>query len=123
METWGTSVDLPLHQDRRGVLGVVENKDLPFEIKRVFWITAMRGKRGGHAHRDTYQAIIVVEGAVAFYIEDQPLRMILPGKMLLIPPGVTVSFEAITHDSVLLVLASKEYDPHDYIFTDVRPVQ
>ena len=42
-------IDLPLHADDRGQLTVAENSSLPFQARRVFWLTGVpeAAERGG----------------------------------------------------------------------------
>lgn len=55
---------LPSHSDRRGILTVIESGvDLPFEIKRVYFLHHILKDRGGHAHRDTHQIITALSGS------------------------------------------------------------
>ena len=52
--------------EKRGMLTVVDfNKDLPFDISRVFWITNVDAEqtRGNHAHRTCYEVVIAVSGS------------------------------------------------------------
>lgn len=48
-------IELPKHLDRRGNLSIIEEmKNIPFEIKRTFWIYDVPGgeTRGGHVYRE-----------------------------------------------------------------------
>ena len=56
-------ISLPSVVDSRGVLTAIEGtKDIPFEIKRVFYMHHIERNRGGHAHRDTDQVVIAISG-------------------------------------------------------------
>ena len=57
-------IDFTTCTDRRGSLTFVENAQLPFEIRRVFWIhhTPDGASRGAHAHRTCAEIIVPVTG-------------------------------------------------------------
>ncbi|MFB0826589.1 FdtA/QdtA family cupin domain-containing protein [Chromobacterium violaceum] len=104
--------------DARGRLSVIQD-ELPFTVRRVFWIVDADEKiRGGHRHHSTRQALIAVRGAISVYMNDgihqQTIRLDSPSRCLIVEPEDwhTMHFES---DSVLLVLASEKYDRNDYI--------
>jgi WxcM-like, C-terminal len=104
--------------DSRGSLCVFQD-ELPFEIKRLFWITNADGQiRGGHRHFRTRQALIAINGAVDIYINDgvneQNITLNSSAHCLILEPEDwhTMHFHS---GAILLVLASEEYDPKDYI--------
>ena len=85
--------------DERGSLTVAETgKDLPFEVKRAYWIYGVPEghERGKHANRITYQYLVAVRGCVTITLEDKDGRR---------------TYE----DAVLLVLSSQPYRPEMYI--------
>jgi hypothetical protein len=109
--------DIPSFADSRGVLTAVEDQ-LPFAIKRAFWITDADGqRRGGHGHKQTRQATIAIKGRVDMLMDNgqDQATIILdrPDKCLIIEPEYwhEMTFHA---GSVLLVLTSHKYDPDDY---------
>ena len=60
--------------DERGSLTVAETgKDLPFEVKRAYWIYGVPEghERGKHANRITYQYLVAVKGCVTIALEDK----------------------------------------------------
>ena len=63
---------LPLHADDRGQLTVAENSSLPFEARRVFWLTGVpeAAERGGHAHSTCAEVLYAVSGAVKIDLSD-----------------------------------------------------
>ena len=65
-------VELPTHVDDRGELVVAENSNLPFEPRRVFWIThvPMTAERGGHAHRTCAEVLYALVGKVKIDLSD-----------------------------------------------------
>jgi dTDP-4-dehydrorhamnose 3,5-epimerase-like enzyme len=108
--------------DSRGWLIALENlKEVPFEIKRVYYIygTELGVRRGMHAHRDLQQVAICVCGACTFLLDDgrdrRSIRLDRPDRGLHIRSMVWREMESFTPDCVLLVLANRLYDENDYI--------
>lgn len=108
--------------DERGSLTVVESgKDIPFEVKRAYWIYGVpEGKeRGKHANRVTYQYLVAVRGCVRISLENkegkQTYVLDAPDKGLLIPPLTWNELLYFSEDAVLLVLSSQPYQPDMYI--------
>lgn len=108
--------------DHRGQLIAIEGaRDIPFEIKRIFYIYGAQPNtpRGQHAHHKTRQYLIAVNGSChvtlddgvnkATYILNQPNLGLMQEAMIW---GTMHDF---SHDCVLLVLASEHYDEADYI--------
>ena len=64
-------ITLPYTPDHRGVLTSIESGlDVPFEIRRVFFMREVRGERGGHAHRVTHQLLVPVAGSFRVEVSD-----------------------------------------------------
>ncbi|MNW42345.1 TDP-4-oxo-6-deoxy-alpha-D-glucose-3,4-oxoisomerase [compost metagenome] len=108
--------------DERGLLTVIEeNKTIPFEIKRVFYIygTANGVSRGFHAHYKTRQVLIAVSGSCTISLDDtrrkEEVVLDSPTKALLLEPSDWHEMFNFSADCVLLVLASHLYDSEDYI--------
>jgi dTDP-4-dehydrorhamnose 3,5-epimerase-like enzyme len=105
-----------------GFISVAEvNSKVPFEIKRVYWTynTPEAVIRGHHAHKNLFQLIIAVRGQVIFRLEDKEghkFEFILerPSYGLFIPPGYWRTIE-LSEGSILVSLASAEYNEDDYI--------
>lgn len=108
--------------ERSGSLSPVENlKEIPFEIKRVFYLYDIPGgeNRGGHAHRECHQLLIAASGAFDVKIDDgetsQIVRMDRPYRGIYVPPGTWAGELNFSSGSICLVLASHPYDEADYI--------
>lgn len=108
--------------DARGNLSVVEGeKDLPFIIKRVFYIWGNDGcfNRGGHAHKELYQSFICLNGSCRLRISDghstQELTLDTPMYLATIAPGLWVDICEFCPGAVLMVLCSEYFDEGDYI--------
>jgi len=108
--------------DNRGWLVALEApKQVPFEIKRVYYIygTQPGVRRGKHAHRHLRQMAICLHGSCRFYMDDgRTKREFLLNRKdqgLLIEPMIWHEMDDFSADCVLLVLASGLYDERDYI--------
>lgn len=110
------------HGDKRGQLVALEAfKDIPFEIKRVYYMydTGLNVRRGFHAHKDLKQILICIHGSCKILLDDGKEKTIVP----LDKPyeGLYVSNDMwremfdFSEDAVLMVLASEYYDESDYI--------
>jgi len=108
--------------DPTGNLCPIEgSKDVPFDIKRVFYVYGVNDKdtRGQHAHYKTQQLLICLSGKVEVVCKDglKESRFLLesPQQALYIPEMIWDEQVYRTSDSVLVVLSSTSYDPSDYI--------
>ncbi|MDH1994780.1 MULTISPECIES: sugar 3,4-ketoisomerase [Aeromonas] len=115
-------IEFPMLGDERGSLLSLEgNKNIPFEIKRVYYIfNTVKGiSRGYHAHKALKQVAIAVSGSCRFVLDDGMVRseVILdrPTKGLLIESFMWREMHDFSEDCVLMVLADQEYDESDYI--------
>jgi len=104
----------------RGSLTVIE-KELPFTIRRVFYIYGVDDSvRGKHRHHKTRQAAICISGSCTIYNHNGKKEDVFimddPAKCLLIEPEDWHSMYNFSKDAVLLVLASEYFDPNDYIY-------
>jgi len=113
-------ITLPYMPDHRGVLTSIESGlDVPFEIRRVFFMRDVRGERGGHAHRVTHQLLVPVAGSFRVEVSDGTESgshtMNDPHRGLLLPPMTWVRLTDFTPDAVCLVLADTLYADVSYI--------
>jgi UDP-2-acetamido-3-amino-2,3-dideoxy-glucuronate N-acetyltransferase len=115
-------LELTRHLSEFGLLVACQApSQLPFTPARFFFIQGVPDGqvRGGHAHRECEQLLIAVRGRVEVMWEDAQgeFRFLLeePGTALYIPPLVWAQQTYVGSDSLLLVMASDMYDPHDYI--------
>lgn len=116
---------LEFHQngDDRGHLVIVEGmKDIPFEIKRIFYIYGSDNNvvRGQHANRKSEFVLINVSGTSKVKIKDGKgneavFSLNRPHTGIYLPKMVWKEMYDFSEDSVLLVLASTYYDPEEYI--------
>jgi hypothetical protein len=107
---------LESHIDRRGDINVIE--ELPFPVKRVFWIhnVPIKEIRGGHAHKVLKQILIAVNGAVCVRAGGTDYILDHSDAALYIPPNNMIRMTFLTEGTILLVLASHKYNQKDYIY-------
>ena len=111
------------HGDERGHLVVVEGmKDIPFEIKRVFYIYGSDADvvRGCHANRRSEFVLINVAGQSKVRVRDGAgneavFSINRPHTGLYLPRMVWTDMYDFSPDSVLLVLSNEPYDAAEYI--------
>lgn len=116
-------LDFPEWGDDRGHLVIVEGKqDIPFDIKRVFYIYGSDKNvvRGQHANRKSEFVLINVAGQSKVRVKDGEGNEIIyclnrPHTGIYLPAMVWKDMYDFSEDSVLLVLASTHYDPEEYI--------
>lgn len=116
-------VEFPQHGDDRGHLVIVEGgMDIPFEIKRTFYIYGSDRDviRGQHANRKTQFVLINVAGTSKVKVRDGKGNEVVfslnrPHTGVYLPEMVWKEMYDFSEDSVLLVLASEHYDANEYI--------
>jgi dTDP-4-dehydrorhamnose 3,5-epimerase-like enzyme len=115
-------VDFPKIADFRGNLSFIEeNKQIPFVIKRVYYLydVPSGATRGGHAHRALQQVVIALSGSFTVVLDDgitqKQFFLNRPHYGLYISPGVWRELENFSSNSVALSLVSEVYDESDYI--------
>ena len=115
-------ITLPRKIDPRGSLTFIEGGDnVPFDIKRVFYLydVPTAEGRGAHAHRQLSQMLICLAGSFDVEVDDgefqAKIHLNRPWKGLLIPPMIWAAEVNFDPGSVCLVLASAAYDEADYI--------
>jgi dTDP-4-dehydrorhamnose 3,5-epimerase-like enzyme len=115
-------IDFESLGDERGELVSLEqNANIPFEIKRVYymWGTNSGVSRGFHAHKDLKQVAICLSGSCKFFIKNgvtsQEYILDSPKIGLLIDSMVWREMHDFSENCVLMVIASNQYDEDDYI--------
>jgi acetyltransferase-like isoleucine patch superfamily enzyme len=114
--------ELPKIEDLRGNLSVIEfQKNLPFEVKRCFWIYGVPSSevRGEHAHIECHQFIVCIAGSIQLLLDNgnkrEQLKLDRSTLGVHIPPKNWAIQYQYSKDAVLLVFASHHYDEKDYI--------
>lgn len=115
-------IKFDIHGDSRGKLvALEENKDIPFEVKRVYYIydTVSNVVRGKHAHKDLQQILVCVHGSCRIRLDNghdvEEILLDKPDEGIYISNNIWREMYDFSEDAVLLVLASNVYDESDYI--------
>ena len=110
------------HGDDRGMLVALEEyKDIPFEIKRVYYMydTKKDVHRGFHAHKSLEQILICIHGSCKVLLDNGSEKKIVslekPYEGLYIANNMWREMYDFSEDAVLMVLASEYYKEEDYI--------
>lgn len=110
------------HGDERGQLVALEEfNDIPFKIKRVYYMydTGFGVHRGLHSHRTLEQILICIHGSCKVLLdngtEKREIMLDKPYEGVYIGPDIWREMYDFSSDAVLLVLASQVYDESDYI--------
>ena len=115
-------IHLPRIHSRSGNITPIQNrKEVPFEIKRVYYLYDIPGgeSRGGHAHRELEQFVIAVTGSFDITLDDgvnkKTVQLNRSYFGLQIRPGIWRDISNFSSGAMCLVLASAEYNEADYI--------
>lgn len=116
-------LEFPQNGDERGRLVIVEGgHDIPFDIKRIFYIYGSDSTvvRGQHANKRTEFVLINVAGQCKVKVLDGKgneavFLLNRPHTGIYLPKMVWKDMYDFSHDSVLLCLASEHYDAAEYI--------
>lgn len=110
------------HGDDRGQLvALEEGKDIPFPIKRVYYMydTGEGVRRGFHAHKSLQQILVCIHGQCKVLLDNGNEKKIVylekPYEGLYIANNIWREMYDFTPDAVLMVLASDSYNEDDYI--------
>ena len=116
-------IDFQQKGDERGHLVIVEgDRDIPFNIARVFYIYGSEKGvvRGKHANRKSQFVLINVAGTSKVKVKDgkgneKIFSLDRPHMGIYIPTMVWKDMFDFSENSVLLCLSSEHYDPNEYI--------
>lgn len=110
------------HGDQRGqLIALEEYNDIPFAIKRVYYMydTGDNVRRGFHAHKELQQILICIHGSCKILLdngtEKKTVSLEKPYEGLYISTGMWREMYDFSPDAVLMSLASDYYDETDYI--------
>ncbi|MEO1768384.1 WxcM-like domain-containing protein [Candidatus Enterococcus ferrettii] len=110
------------HGDERGQLVALEEfRDIPFKIKRVYYMydTKQGVTRGFHAHKSLEQILICIHGGCKVLLDNGYEKKVVPLEKpyegLYVSNNMWREMFDFTSDAVLMVLASEVYDENDYI--------
>lgn len=114
--------DLEEHGDERGRLIAIEaGHNVPFDIKRVFYIydTKKGVGRGEHAHQTQEQVLICMSGSCKILVDTGYKKDVIelknPDKALYVGTMVWNKMFEFSHGCVLMVISSEYYNREEYI--------
>ena len=115
-------ISLNVIGDERGQLISLEaNRNIPFAIKRVYYIfdTQPAVCRGSHAHKTLQQILVCTSGSCEIVVSNgktqETMMLDRPDIGLYIGPMIWRDMRDFSPECVLMVLASDYYDESDYI--------
>lgn len=115
-------VNLQKIGDRRGNLSIIEEqKQIPFDINRVYYIYDVPGgeRRGGHAYKENREFIVALSGSFDVKLNDGEEERVFSLNRsyygLYVPAGLWREMENFSTNSLALILSSTEFDENDYI--------
>jgi hypothetical protein len=115
-------IEMPRIENEAGNITSVQGvENLPFVVKRVFYLYDIPGgeARGAHSHKTCHQFLVAASGSFEIVLDDgRNKRTVLlnrPFYGLHIPPGIWAAEQGFSSGSVCMVLASHKYDEADYI--------
>ncbi len=116
-------IHIPKLLDLRGNLSFIEeDNQIPFLIKRVYWIYDVPGgeHRGGHAFKETEELIVALSGSFDVVLHDglneHKVSLNRSYFGVLIPKMMWRTLENFSTNSLALIVASTDYSPDDYIY-------
>ncbi len=115
-------INLPKILDDRGNLSFFQNEDqIPFNIKRAYWIYDVPGgeHRGGHAYKDLQEVIIALSGSFDVVIDDgvekKNITLNRSYNALYIPKMIWRRLENFSTNSLAFIVTDKLYDVEQYV--------
>lgn len=95
-------------------------KQIPFDIKRVFWIKAGgEASRGDHANLKVHEVLVCLQGSVKVLLDNGQRynEFVLndPSKGLFIKSKTWIKMTEFAENTILMCLASEPYDEKDYL--------
>ena len=110
---------IPMHN---GILGVAEvSKHIGFPVHRAYYIRDVPAgqSRGAHGHKSLRQCFLCLRGSVRLSItkagRTDVVELTRPSQAAVVAAGCWRDLSDFSDDSVVIVLASDEYDEADYI--------
>jgi len=117
-----TLIQLPKNHQISGHITAVNNgKEIPFDIKRVYYLYDVPGgeARGGHAHFTLQQLIVAASGSFDLIVDDGNIKRTFhlnrPYQGVLLPAGLWRELDNFSSGSICLVLASQTFNEYDYM--------
>lgn len=117
-------IKLTTHKDNRGSLTVIQ-QEIGFKVKRIFYLYHFNNlPRGGHRHRKTIQGLVCLSGEISvttkIFGKTKKYLLNRPDRCLILEPQDWNEYISLKPNSILLVLASTNFDADDYIDEPLR---
>lgn len=114
--------NLPKIADGRGNLSIIEEfKQIPFKIKRTYWIYDVPGgvERGGHAYKENEEFVVALSGSFDICLDDgrnQKVFSLNRSYMgVYVPKAMWRVINNFSTNSLALIVSSTKFDVNDYI--------
>lgn len=110
-----------VHNDAGNITVVENGNNIPFDVKRVYYLYDMPGgeARGGHAHYMLEQFVVAASGSFDVILDDGKNRKRVtlnrPNLALHVVPGLWRELDNFSSGSICMVLASHVFDEKDYL--------
>ena len=115
-------IELPERIDARGALTFAQQGDhIPFTVKRFFALHGVveGASRGGHAHREQHQFLVMLSGQATVTVDDgvgrTPILLDRPNLALYAPPMLWLELDGFSAGAICMVLTSDVYEETDYV--------
>lgn len=115
-------IELPKFLDKRGNLSFLEEgNQIPFQVKRAYWIYDVPGgeNRGGHAFRENEEIIIALSGSFDVILDDGKEKKVFSLNRsyygLYVPKGLWREMDNFSTNSLAFIISSLNYNEKDYI--------
>ena len=115
-------IKLPKYLDNRGNLSFIQQfSQIPFEIKRVYWIYDVPGgeARGGHEYKENIEFIIAISGSFDVIIDNgsvcEKFSLNRSYYGLLVPKGLWREITNFSTNSLAMIVSSTMFDEQDYV--------
>ncbi|WP_407426675.1 sugar 3,4-ketoisomerase [Arcticibacter sp.] len=115
-------LELPKILDERGNLSFLEEgKQIPFEIKRTYWIYDVPGgeTRGGHSYKENQEIIIALSGSFDVVLNDgfdsKVVSLNRSYYGIYVPSGIWRHMENFSTNALAMIISSTYFDANDYI--------
>lgn len=108
------------HQLNGNLTSITNGQEVPFDIKRIYYLYDVPGgeSRGAHGHKALHQIMVALSGSFTVTLDDgkdkKSFHLYQPYQGLLIPPGLWRDLDTFSSGSICMVLASELYDEEDY---------
>lgn len=122
MKTKPQIMQLPKINDKRGNLSFFENnKQIPFIIRRVYWIYDVPGgeSRGSHAFKESEEFVVALSGSFDIVLDDGKEKILFSMNRsyygLYIPKMYWREINNFSTNSLALIVSNTKYNEDDYI--------